>query len=103
MRCCFARQVTLQVWKTYTRKKPFSFRERERERERERASESGATSGTQLLGVMHSYNINVISSRERLSALQLMRKPSIIPLPSAPCSVQAPLNDVKSLANPMVP
>jgi hypothetical protein len=70
-------------------KKLFPFWERKRGIDR-------ATSGTQLLGVMHLYNINAVSSRERLSALQLMRKTSIIPLPSIPTgTVWAPFNEVK--------
>ena len=41
--------------------------EREREREREMQQDRRATSGTEVLGVMHSYIIDAISSLERLA------------------------------------
>jgi hypothetical protein len=69
--------VTFQVWETYTRRKSFTERERKREREKEREKERErkremqkdrrATSGTEVLGVMHSYIIDAISSLERLA------------------------------------
>jgi len=59
--------VTFQVWETYTGRK--SFTERERERQREMQKDRGATSGTEVLGVMHSYIIDAISSLERLAGV----------------------------------
>jgi len=54
------------------RKKKF-YRQRERERKRERKREMQkdrrATSGTEVLGVMHSYIIDAISSLERLAGV----------------------------------
>jgi hypothetical protein len=53
----------------YTRRKSFTEREREGERKREMQKDRRATSGTEVLGVMHSYIIDAISSLERLAGV----------------------------------
>lgn len=55
--------MTFQVWETYTGRKTSAETEKEIQRDRR------ATSGTEVLGVMHSYIIDAISSLERLNTV----------------------------------